>query len=146
MKKQQGFTLIELMIVVAIIAILAAIALPAYSNYTKKAKVSEVILAASSLRTDISEFVASNNALPPASWAPDFQQTQYVSNLTWNGTTITATAQGISDDIDAKTITLTPTATGVADGVVPSWSCSGSIESKYRPGSCQGAVVTPPTS
>src|SRR3546814_3190808 len=53
---QQGFTLIELMIVVAIIAILAAIALPAYSDYVKKAKVSEVILAASSARTAVAEY------------------------------------------------------------------------------------------
>jgi len=141
MKKQQGFTLIELMIVVAIIAILAAIALPAYSNYTKKAKVSEVILAASSVRTDLSEYVASNNALPTNAWTPDFQKTQYVSNLVWNGTSVTATAQNISDDIDGKTITLTPTATKVGEGVIPSWTCAGTIDTKFRPGSCQGVTV-----
>ena len=137
MKNQKGFTLIELMIVVAIIAILAAIALPAYSNYTKKAKVSEVILAASSLRTDVSEYVASNNSLPPTTWKPDFQQTQYVDKLEWNGKSIVATAKGVGDDlIDKKTITLTPTGDG-KNGVVPSWSCGGSIDAKYRPGSCQ---------
>ncbi|HEL4832394.1 TPA: pilin [Stenotrophomonas maltophilia] len=141
MKNQKGFTLIELMIVVAIIAILAAIALPAYSNYTKKAKVSEVILAASSLRTDVSEYVASNNALPPASWKPDFQQTKYVSKLEWDGKAIVATAQAIGDNlIDAKNITLTPTGDG-SKGVVPSWTCGGSIDAKYRPGSCQGTVA-----
>ncbi len=140
MKNQKGFTLIELMIVVAIIAILAAIALPAYSNYTKKAKVSEVILAASSLRTDVSEYVASNNALPPATWEPDFQETKYVKSVTWDGTEIVATAQAIGDEnIDDKTITLTPDATKVASGVVPAWTCAGSIDTKFRPGSCQGA-------
>ncbi|WP_353099363.1 pilin [Stenotrophomonas lactitubi] len=140
MKNQKGFTLIELMIVVAIIAILAAIALPAYSNYTKKAKVSEVILAASSLRTDLSEYVASNNKLPDNKWQPDFQETKYVKSLAWNGTAIVATAQAIGDAaIDAKTITLTPDASKVANGVIPSWVCEGSIDTKFRPGSCQGA-------
>lgn len=144
MKNQKGFTLIELMIVVAIIAILAAIALPAYSNYTKKAKVSEVILAASSLRTDVSEYVATNNALPPKEWQPDFQKTQYVSALAWDNATgtITATAQNISDDVDTKTITLKADASQVSKGVVPSWTCSGSIDTKYRPGSCQNKTVS----
>ncbi len=142
MKNQKGFTLIELMIVVAIIAILAAIALPAYSNYTKKAKVSEVILAASSLRTDVSEYVATNNALPPAEWQPDFQQTQYVESLEWSEDgIITATARGISDDINGETITLTADDSNVANGVIPSWACGGSIDTKYRPGSCQAAAA-----
>ncbi|HBS55219.1 MAG TPA: prepilin-type cleavage/methylation domain-containing protein [Stenotrophomonas sp.] len=137
MKNQKGFTLIELMIVVAIIAILAAIALPAYSDYTKKSKVSEVILAASSLRTAVAEYAASNNALPGTSWSGfEAQSSKYVKSVAWDGSKITATAQGIdATNVDDKTITLTASLAS-ATGTV-GWTCSGSIPSKFRPGSCQ---------
>ena len=136
-KNMQGFTLIELMIVVAIIAILAAIALPAYSDYTKKAKVSEVILAASSARTAVAEYAAGTGALPNNSWQPETQSSKYVSGVAWASPTITATAQGTGDStIDGATITLTANMDTTTQQVT--WVCNGTIPRKYRPGTCQG--------
>nr|NYT98489.1 prepilin-type N-terminal cleavage/methylation domain-containing protein [Stenotrophomonas sp. SbOxS2] len=132
MKNQKGFTLIELMIVVAIIAILAAIALPAYSDYTKKAKVTEVILAASAVRTAVSEYAAGNGALPPASWKPEAQKSDYVSGVTWDGAKITATST-----VSGATGDVTLTATLKSNQQV-TWVCGGTVDKKYRPGTCQG--------
>src|ERR1051325_10917025 len=79
---QQGFTLIELMIVVAIIGILAAVALPAYQDYTVRAKMSEVMLAASSCRTSISEIYQSGGSAPGAgNWGCETVTSKYVSSV-----------------------------------------------------------------
>ncbi len=134
---QKGFTLIELMIVVAIIGILAAVALPAYQDYTVRAKVAEVMLAASAAKNAIAEYANTNNDLPPADYAIESQSSKYVTNVTWDGTLITATAQAIkAGDVDGKTITLAPTL--LANGQL-NWSCSGSILPKYTPSSCRGS-------
>lgn len=142
---QKGFTLIELMIVVAIIGVLAAIALPAYSDYTKRAKVSEVILAASSCRISVSEYVSAELSLASsgAGYGCSNNATQYVASVTVDDAgQITATAggtTGISADIDGNTITLTPvaTATQISNGIIPQWDCAGTIGVQFRPGSCR---------
>jgi type IV pilus assembly protein PilA len=130
---QKGFTLIELMIVVAIIGILAAVALPAYQDYTVRAKVSEVMLAASSAKTAVSEAASTLNALPAdASVTIQSQTSKYVSGVAYAGGIITATATGDSA-ITGSTITMTGT---FASGQM-TWVCGGSILAKYRPASCK---------
>ncbi|MBN9411695.1 MAG: pilin [Burkholderiales bacterium] len=137
---QKGFTLIELMIVVAIIGILAAVALPAYQDYTVRAKVSEVILAASALRTDVSEFAQSNGQMPATNGLSiSTSATQWVGGVGYaqgaasNIGIITATATK-DPKISGANITMTGT---MSDTGQVTWVCSGSIEAKYRPSSCK---------
>ena len=132
-RKQQGFTLIELMIVVAIIGILAAIALPAYQNYTARAQVTEVILAASSARTDITEYVSTEGTLPPATYTLQDQASQFVDNLAWDGTDVTVTSKGLSAGATGN-IQLRPT---VGTNNQVTWECGGTIQEQFRPSSCR---------
>ena len=147
---QQGFTLIELMIVVAIIGVLAAVALPAYQDYTTRAKMSEVVLAASSCRTAISEVIPSVSTLPAAgAWGCEKvgPVSKYVKSISTTATgEIRVEAQGFGvSEIDGKFLVLTPKgpsdAAVAAGGAVASWTCgpasSDGIAAKYLPGSCR---------
>ena len=151
---QKGFTLIELMIVVAIIGILAAVALPAYQDYTIRAKMSEVILALSACRTSITEVYQSGGSPPVANgWGCESAgaASKYVSGISSDANgVVTAGVTGIAGAVDGTIVSLLPlSATGGATWSINSgsglfgWRCGASgdgttTSAKYLPGSCRG--------
>ena len=153
-KKQQGFTLIELMIVIAIVGILAAIALPAYQDYTVRAKVSEGLLAAAEAKTSIAEYYSANNYFPSLAAAgiqtnPD---TNIVASLVYSSTgnlpllDVQIKGSIIPGDGVATDLYSFVLSGSTASGNRIIWTCkptggaggAGDISTKYLPANCRG--------
>lgn len=156
---QKGFTLVELMIVIAIIGILTAVALPAFQDYTIRSKISEVILALSACRAPISEVYQSGAETPPGpnNWGCEIgasQATKYVAAISTDANgVVSATVQNVSGSVNGSVVTLTPLAlpapgapaifTGGNSQQLYGWTCGSTgngttVRAKYLPGSCRG--------
>ncbi len=148
---QKGFTLIELMIVVAIIAILAAIAIPAYQDYVIRSQVSEGMSLLDGAKTAVAEYYTNNGTWPSdnaqAGLAADSQiNGKYVSKVDVTSGVITATFSATSPQVanknlDTKVLALSPVGAGTSGGSI-AWHCatnSTTVPAKYLPSSCRGA-------
>ena len=137
-RKQQGFTLIELMIVVAIIGILAAIALPAYQDYTARAQASEALSVTAGLRADFGVASSEGGAVLDASW--DDLTGQYVSEVELENSVIKVTFG--SGALNGDVMVISPIIR--ASGQIQGWRCldegghtDSTIEAKYIPSGCR---------
>ena len=150
MREQGGFTLIELMIVVMIIGLLASIAVPAYQNYTIRAKLSEVVLAASACRVTVSEVYLSGGTGPGANgWGCEFNKSKYVQGVTTDANgVVSVVAQNIAPEVNGRILSMTPYVGGFPATValnmgesVSEWRCGpaavNGIDLRYLPAGCR---------
>ena len=137
---QQGFTLIELMIVVAIVGILAAIALPAYQDYTIRARVSEALATAGACKTQVQEFAAARGGALPANLSEAgcsdiASQFALAPTVAAGIITMNTSANPLLGLAASTTFSLTPVVAGTS---ITAWNCSaGTIPPKYVPATCR---------
>ena len=137
---QKGFTLIELMIVIAIIGILAVVALPAYQDYTARAQVSEALTLAEGQKSAVTEYRSDRGAWPTTNTEAGVASSisgKYVASVQVGADgiiTATMRSAGVNSDIKGKTLILTPTDKKGSF----TWTCDkGTIEQKFRPSTCR---------
>jgi type IV pilus assembly protein PilA len=140
-KMREGFTLIELMIVVAILGVITALALPAYQDYLARAQVSEALTLLSGAKAPVSEYIADSGVVPDSAALNQIVPTlsgKYVGSVAISGTasnlvlTATMKSSGVSADIQGKTITLTTTDSAKV------WTCApGTLAPKFLPANCR---------
>lgn len=149
---QKGFTLIELMIVVAIIGILAAIALPAYQDYVARSQLSEAMTLASGQKAAVAETWSNNGVAPTTNKEAGIAEPSKITGkyvekveVKANGViTATMKSAGVSQGVKGETLTLTPTfPANAADGGAVAWKCESSADNKYVPTACRKAAATP---
>ena len=144
MNKQKGFTLIELMIVVAIVGILAAIAIPAYQDYTIRARVTEGLSLASAAKVTVAENAMSGTAFGAGWQTPTATDNVSRVEISSSNGQITITYDSSIDS--GNTIILTPEAplgTPLSSTAIPTdaiaWTCTeGTLDNRYRPANCRG--------
>ena len=150
-RKQQGFTLIELMIVIAIVGILAAIALPAYQDYTVRAKVSEAMVSLAESKTTIAEYFSANNRVPASAAVAginDSPDTEIVASIIYSSTggpmltaiVTAATIPGASTIHSFQLSGLTTSDSRILWTCKPGVSVNSSVvmPTKYLPANCRG--------
>ncbi len=141
MIRNSGFTLIELMIVVAIVAVLAAVSLPIYQDYIARSQVSEALVAVSAVKVMITDYRNANAIWPPANNFQELNGGRYTATLTHTNTGIITVLMRNTPPVNARVrgfrIVMTPQLGGVGGTDIVNWVCTTPDNAKFLPSGCQ---------